>query len=341
LEWKVAIYQGRSSIRLRICGKMDFSTATHLMDLGISAIEYVLPSKSLSVRELEDAGLLVSRAEKLQNFGFERCYISDESADELALRAAAALLDNYGIRPESVDLLLYAGAIASSHHVAGGHFLSNFNYPATKLQFELGLTRASVAGISQAGCMGLTYAVKFAGDFVRSNAEAQCVLCVSADVLPRGVQREILYNVISDGACALMVTRNSTQNRILAHRSVTKGYYWDCIARKNEILAAYFPTAKNLIQDLLGGAECPPEDLRMVLPHNVSYRSWEILLDLIGVRKEQLFATNISQKGHVIAADNWINLKDATTANLLNPGDKLLAFNFGFGANWAATLIEH
>src|SRR5579864_3371685 len=82
------------------------------MDLGISAIEYVLPSKSLSVRELEQAGLLVSRAEQLQNFGFERCYISDESADELALRAATALLDNYGVKPESVDLLLYTGAIA-------------------------------------------------------------------------------------------------------------------------------------------------------------------------------------------------------------------------------------
>jgi 3-oxoacyl-[acyl-carrier-protein] synthase-3 len=131
------------------------------------------------------------------------------------------------------------------------------------------------------------------------------------------------------------------RNRILAHRSVTKGYYWDCVVRKNEILAAYFPTAKNLVQDLLRDAGCAPEDLRMVLPHNVSYRSWEILLDLIGMKKEQLYAENIPRKGHVIAADNWINLKDAMTANLLNRGDRLLAFNFGFGANWAATLIEH
>jgi 3-oxoacyl-[acyl-carrier-protein] synthase III len=311
------------------------------MNLGISAIEYVLPSRSLSVRELAEAGLLVSCAEHLQSFGFERCYISGESAEQLALRAAAALLDNCGVRPESVGLLLYAGAIPCSHRIEGKDFLSDFNYPATKLQYELGLTRASSAGISQAGCMGLTYAVKFATDFLCSNEEAECVLCVSADVLPKGVQREILYNVISDGACALMVTRNSRQNRILAHRSVTKGYYWDCISRKNEILAAYFPTAKNLVQDLLRDAGCAPEDLRMVLPHNVSYRSWEILLDLIGAKKEQLFAENISRKGHVIAADNWINLKDAMTANLLNPGDKVLAFNFGFGANWAATLIEH
>jgi 3-oxoacyl-[acyl-carrier-protein] synthase-3 len=311
------------------------------MNLGVSAIEYVLPSKSLSVRELEQAGLLVSSSEQLHSFGFDRCYISEESADELARRAAVALLGNCGVRPDAVDLLLYAGAIAPSHHIAGEHFLSSFNYPATKLQYELSLTHASVVGISQAGCMGLTYAVQVASDYLRGNGQAQYVLCVSADVLPNGVPREILYNVISDGACALMVTRNSSQNRILAHRSVTKGYYWDCIARKNEILAAYFPTAKNLVQDLLRGAGCAPEDLRIVLPHNVSYRSWEILLDLIGVKKEQLFAANISQKGHVIAADNWINLKDAMNANLLIPGDKLLAFNFGFGANWAATLIEH
>jgi 3-oxoacyl-[acyl-carrier-protein] synthase III len=81
------------------------------MNLGISVIEYVLPSKSLSVRELAEAGLLVSSAEHLQSFGFERCYISGESAEQLALRAAAALLDNCGVRPESVGLLLYAGAI--------------------------------------------------------------------------------------------------------------------------------------------------------------------------------------------------------------------------------------
>jgi 3-oxoacyl-[acyl-carrier-protein] synthase-3 len=311
------------------------------MNLGISAIEYILPSTSLSMQDLSAEGLLVSPAEQLQSFGFDRCYISGESAAELALKAAAALLDNCSVRPESVDLLLYAGAIAASHHIEGKDFLSNFNYPAAKLQYELGLTRASVVGVSQAGCMGLTYAAKFASDFLRSNQHAECALCVSADVLPKGAPREILYNVISDGACALLVTRNSMRNRILAHRSVTKGYYWDCVVRKNEILAAYFPTAKNLVQDLLRGAACAPEDLCMVLPHNVSYRSWEILLDLIGVKKEQLFAANISQKGHVIAADNWINLKDAMSANILNPGDKLLAFNFGFGANWAATLIEH
>jgi len=311
------------------------------MSPGIAAIEYVLPPGSFSLQELADAGLLASSPSQLQDFGFNRCYISNEPADELALRAAAALIKNADVEPVSIDLLLYASALAQNHQLATEDPLSGFNYPAAKIQYELGLTRASVAGISQAGCTGLNYAIKFAADILQANDNANRILCVSADVLPKGSKREILYNVISDGACALLVERRPARNQIIAQRSITKGYYWDCISRKNEIMAAYFPSARNLFQELLRAAECDPKDLRMVLPHNVSLRSWEILLDLLGVRKDQLFAENIPKKGHVIGADNWINLKDAMTSGVLKPGDKLLAFNFGFGANWTAALIEH
>ena len=311
------------------------------MSPGIGAIEYVLPAGSFSLHELADAELLVSSLNQLQDFGFDRCYISNEPAGELALRAAAALIKNADVEPDSIDLLLYASALSQNHQLATENSLSGFNYPAAKIQYELGLTRANVAGISQAGCTGLNYAIKFASDFLHANDNANRILCVSADVLPKGSKREIFYNVISDGACALLVERRTEGNQIIAQRSITKGYYWDCISRKNEIMAAYFPTAKNLFHELLRAAECEPKDLRLVLPHNVSLRSWEILLDLIGLRKDQLFAENIPKKGHVIGADNWINLKDATTSGVLKPGDKLLAFNFGFGANWTATLIEH
>lgn len=308
---------------------------------GISAIEYFLPPQSLCLCDLAKAGLLSSSPEQLREFGFDRCYVSDLPAEELALAAATRLLEKTDADPESIDLLLYASAIAPGHEIAGEQFLSHFNYPASKLQYDLGLSRAVAQGVSQAGCMGLTHAVKLACDFLCANPKAERVLCVSADVLPADAPHEILYNVISDGACALLVERGSARNRILAHRAVTKGYYWDCIARKQEIMAAYFPTAKNLIEDVLATAGCRASDLKLLLPHNVSRRSWEILLGLIAFRQDQLFWDNIAQKGHVIAADNWINLKDAMQRKLLKPGDKFLMFNFGFGANWAATLLEH
>jgi 3-oxoacyl-[acyl-carrier-protein] synthase-3 len=311
------------------------------MHIGISAIEYALPPESLSLQELARDKRLSSSPEQLQRLGFDRCYVSSVPAEALALQACTALLEREAIDPEDVDLLVYSGAIASSHHILNQDFLSNFNYPAAKLQFELGLLRAGAIGISQSGCMGFTNAVKFATDFLRANEAANHVLCVGADVLPQDAHREILYNVISDGGCALLVKRNCPRNRVLAHGSVTKGYYWDCISSRNEVMAAYFPTAKNLIQKVLRESECHPDQVRLLIPHNVSLRSWEILLDLIGIRKEQLFHQNIARKGHVIVADNWINLKDAVEEGRLRPGDKFLSFNFGFGANWAATLMEH
>jgi 3-oxoacyl-[acyl-carrier-protein] synthase-3 len=151
----------------------------------------------------------------------------------------------------------------------------------------------------------------------------------------------MMYNVISDGACAVLLEKKCGRNRILAYRQITKGYYWDAIARKNEITAAYFPTARNIVRDALADAGLDSSDISCILPHNVSLRSWEILLGLIQIGREKLFAENIAKMAHVIAADNWINLQAATETGKLCHGDKLLLFTFGFGANWACMVLEH
>jgi 3-oxoacyl-[acyl-carrier-protein] synthase-3 len=151
----------------------------------------------------------------------------------------------------------------------------------------------------------------------------------------------MLYSVISDGACALLVSRNAARNRVVAHRQVTKGYYWNSAVMRNEIIAAYFPTARNLISHTLAQAGLTPQEVGAIIPHNVSLRSWEILLGLLGIEPERLFADNISRIGHVIAADNWINLKDAGESGRLYTGQNVLLFNFGYGANWSCTVLEH
>jgi 3-oxoacyl-[acyl-carrier-protein] synthase III len=309
----------------------------------LSAIEYVLPETAESLADLERSGQIETPAERLRAFGFDRIRISAEPAETLAARAIARLLDTTGIDPASVDALFHAGALPVSQAVRGPgtHVLEGFNYPVTKLQYELGLERATVAGVSQAGCTGLMTAIRLATDFLSAHASAARVICSSADVLPHGAPREFMYNVISDGACAVLVERDGPRNRLLAHRQVTKGYYWDAMSMKNEIIAAYFPTAQRVVQDTLQSIGLSGTDIARVIPHNVSLRSWEILMGLLGLPRERLFADNIAPNGHVIAADNFINLKDATDRGLVQPGDRLLLFNFGFGANWACMVIEH
>ncbi len=312
------------------------------MPIGIAAIEYELPDHSVGLEELERGGRLESSAATLAGFGFGSVRISDRPAVELASTALGRLLDRAAVAAESIDALFFAGAIPRSHTVrdAGG-LLDDFSYPVARLAYEHGLINAMAIGISQVGCMGLMTAVKLAAEFLRAHPASGRAVCVSADVLPPDAGREIIYNVISDGACAVLVERDSPCNHILVHRQVTKGYYWDAAVKRNEIVAAYFPTGRNLIRDTLDGLGLIPADVSLVLPHNVSRRSWEILLPLVGIAPDRLFADNIASKGHVIAADNFINLKDADETGLLKAGDRLLLFNFGFGANWGCLVLEH
>lgn len=309
---------------------------------GISAIAYELPERRLTLEELDERALLPGGASRLRTLGFEHVHVSDVDGCELALRAVRRLAALHPFDPEGVDALFYAGALPASHAVgAGGGPLDGFCYPSARLQYELGLLNASVTGVGQTGCVGLLRAVQLAADFLASHPEAARVLAVSSDVLAPDQPREILYSAISDGACAVLVERDAPGNRLLAYRNVSKGYYWDVNARAAEIVAAYFPTARTIVRDTIAAAGLTPGDIAWVVPQNVARRSWEILMELLALPSARLYADNIASKGHVIAADNFINLADAAGAGLLSRGDRLLLFNFGFGANWSCMLLEH
>jgi 3-oxoacyl-[acyl-carrier-protein] synthase-3 len=310
------------------------------MSVHIAAIEYELPATSRSLEELAQQGRLRSSVDVLRTFGFERAWIAESDGEPLLCRAAQRLMEQHSIDPASVNVVLYAGATPAAHGGRDG-LLGGFSYPAAKLQYDLGLVNARTIGISQSGCLGLMTALSVGRAMVRADASIRRVLCVSVDVLPAGSTREILYNVISDGACAVLLERGEGPDRILAERQITKGYYWDCEALGNEIVAAYFPTARTIIRDTLAAASLSLDDVALVLPHNVSRRSWEILLQLTGLHPEQLYADNIAAKAHVISGDNFINLRDAQSAGRLRRGDRLLMFNFGFGASWACMVLEH
>ena len=76
------------------------------------------------------------------------------------------------------------------------------------------------------------------------------------------------------------------------------------------------------------------------MPHNVSARSWEILLRLSGLPNARLWTDNIARRGHTLAGDNFINLRDALAAGAVTPGQKVLLFAYGFGAHWTGLALE-
>ena len=320
-------------------------------DVGIAGVAYHLPATVMSVRELAAAGLLAGEPAPLEQFGFVRAHVArDETAWEMATRAARRVLEETDTDPGDVDVVLYAGAPASSSvvpcvtsgnaalHLAELNEL--FRYPVSLLQNELDLVNARVIGVGQQGCASVLSAIELGRAMLMTDPDVSVVLCVAADRMPDNAARDVVYNVISDGACAVLLRRGAPMNRVLGTHQISKPMPWDA-SLDAEVVAAYFPTAVAVIERALRKTRLSLDDVAMIIPHNVSLRSWEILMGMLGMPMEKLFSANIARVGHTMSADNVVNLRDAQDAGLLRRGDRVLLFTFGFGLNWAAMVLEH
>jgi 3-oxoacyl-[acyl-carrier-protein] synthase III len=315
---------------------------------GMSGIAYSLPAQRRSLSELAAAGQLQSDASLLSQFGFDGVHVADEETPySLALAAATRVLGEQDVPADSIDQLIYCGTSALAFSPRGSATgaacrlatTRRFQYPATRLQYDLGLERASAIAVDQLACTSLFAAVRLARATIAAG-EARRVLCVSAEFFPECAGREAIFNVTADAGCAVLVDAVAHRNRIVASAESTKGYYWDADALRNEIIASYFPTAKHVIDETLRRAGWLRGDVTWVIPHNVSVRSWEILLGLVGIPRARLWDRNVPRIGHTLAGDNFINLRDAIDDGSVRPGDRLLVFSYGYGAHWTALAVE-
>jgi 3-oxoacyl-[acyl-carrier-protein] synthase III len=285
----------------------------------------------------------------LERFGFDRVRVAvDETPYDLAFQAATTLLREHDIDPSTIDALIYGGAPGSIAFAKPGDAAARarglcdarrFEYPATRLQFDLGLDRATVLGIDQLACTAILGGVRLARALCVAEGLKR-VLCVASEFYPAEAGREAITNCTSDAACALLVERNAVRNRIVGGASVTKGYYWSASAMRDEVMASYFPTAAHVMQRTIADAGWTPDSVTWVIPHNVSGTSWEILLRLAALPNARLWGDNIARIGHTLSGDNFINLQDALDRSDVVPGDKLLLFAYGYGAHWTGLALE-
>jgi 3-oxoacyl-[acyl-carrier-protein] synthase-3 len=317
-------------------------------DVGIRGLAAALPPTTLTLEQLAERGMIASSPTDLASFGFRAAHLADSQHDggSLVKEAARRALDDANLKPEDIGLVVWSSALAHGHireRTAGedsGEVLWLFRYPSGWLQDELGLDRAETVAVAQQGCASMFAALRLARASLLADPELCHALCVGVDVLPPGSTREILYNVISDGACAVVVSRDCPRERWLGYRQISRGYYWDTPARQAEILAAYFPTSRLCITEILRAHKLKPTDIDWVVPSGVQRTSWDILLDLVGIPADRLYQAGESF-GHTILADNVLLMERLRADPRVASGAKLLLFTYGFGSSWCSLLLEH
>ncbi len=316
---------------------------------AIAGISYAFPAGSRTVAELAQERQLTSSPETLQSFGFGSVHVAvEESPYDLALVASTRLLDEAGIDRSSVGLLIYGGtpgsmSFASAEQAedgaAGLCTMSRFKYPASRLQYDLDLSNAWTFAVDQLACTTLLGAARIARSLCLTEG-IERALCVSSEFFPVNAGREAIFNCTSDAACAVLIERNGERNRLVSATTVTKGYYWDVDALRDEIVASYFPTARHVMLKTIADAGWAPGDVDWIIPHNVSMRSWQILSGLIRLPNARLFTDNIARHGHTLAGDNFINYRDAIDGGCIKRGQRVVMFSYGFGAHWTGVAVE-
>jgi 3-oxoacyl-[acyl-carrier-protein] synthase-3 len=315
---------------------------------GIPTIEYLVPPLRYSVRDLHARDLLLSQPEAMEELGFRYGLMWDRPATDVAVELVGKLLKSANIDPADVDLFINATAIADSSLVPPSYsapttdenrHLQQFMHSSARVQDEVGMINAKTMGLSEISCSSLMTAIWTAQALLTQEGK-DIAVCINVDKFPDGYKREVVYNVVSDSACGVIVQRGAKANRIVTHESMTRGYYWDSDRRQNEMLASYFTTGSRIVQKTLKSARMTLDDIALMIPHNVSLRSWQILSNLIGYPIEKVYTGNIAEMAHSIAADNFINLKDALEEGRLAQGQHTMLYTFGLGAHWGCMVLE-
>jgi 3-oxoacyl-[acyl-carrier-protein] synthase-3 len=315
--------------------------------IGMSGVAGVLAPTRLDIEQLAAAGLLTSAPAVLREFGFERAHVADGGCEpgSMALQAAREAVADAGLNPGDIDLLVWASArpenqIRPRPGTLAPDLFDGFRYQSAWLQEALGLDDAEVIAVAQQGCSTMFSALRAARAILASEPDRSHALCVAADVLPCGSPREILYNVISDGACAVVLSRDCATERWIGFRQISRGYFWDPVERAPEIMAAYFLLGRQVIQDLLDAHNLRPDEVDVVLPTGINRTSWDVMLRLVGIPADRLYAGPVPF-GHTISADTFIHLDHLRRTAQVAPGARMLMFTYGFGSSWCALLLEH
>ncbi len=309
----------------------------------LSHFASALGSIQQTVEQAEAAGQLVSPAAALRGAGFDshRLCTAGETAYDLAARA----LDSSAIDTARIDAIVYSTCLPQNGNLGdpvafekSGDVKHLMHFPASELQAAFGMHRAFVIGLNQQACTGMLGALRIGRSLLLSEAWLNNVLCITADRFPVGARYEQSYNLISDGAACCLLSRQPAALRLLQVHHISNGAMVD--ASDEETAASYFNYSCRLVEETLSRAGLALADVRWVVPQNTNRTALTVLARLLHIDAAQLYCPTMPSCGHVISADNVLNLSSLCAAGPLARGDRVLTFMAGYGSNWQCALLE-
>jgi 3-oxoacyl-[acyl-carrier-protein] synthase-3 len=278
--------------------------------------------------------------------GIKNRYISkSETTTSLATEAGKKALENSGIDPNEIGLLIVATFTPD-----------NFTPSvACMVQRGLGLNHIPMMAFDiNAACSGFIYALTAASAMLAAMPNCKYGLVIGSEVVSRVIDYKDRGTCIlfGDGAGAVIVGRREN-SRLLSYLD-SKGDD-DILCAKNaeglkgspkplsmngrEVYQFAVEIIPESINSVLDRSGCSLKDVRYVICHQANERIIAAAENRLGAQPGQ-FVRNIEKYGNTSAASIPILLDELNRDNKLNRGDKIILVGFGGGLTWGAVMFE-
>jgi 3-oxoacyl-[acyl-carrier-protein] synthase III len=302
--------------------------------IGLTHTAYYLPERVDDVRSwARRAGHSAACVAQLERVGVR--YYRDaagESVASMAMKAIDALIRSSGLSPNTLDCMIYTHTLQGS--------VAPPPMSLTRIVCDtFGFVHAEAFSFAQQHCASLLGALRVIRAMFVARPALRRVLLVGADAMPVASERLIEgAGLMSDGACAALIERDSPVNRLIAVRTHASGLAWQGALGQQEshLATQYFLSARQLIATVASDAGLEPTAIQRILPHHLDLPAWHRVLSSLGIARERLFTENFSRIAHVSVSDPIINLTDCHSLLWNEP---LLLFAHGVGGFSSAALL--
>lgn len=279
----------------------------------------------------------------------ERRVSKDMGTCGLAIEAAKQAIDDAGIDPKEIDLIVLA---TSSGDRA---------FPAAAMDVQAAIGAVNAVGFDiTAACSGFIFGLHIAHSFFAAGIY-KTALIIGAETLSKVVDWTDRGTCIlfGDGAGAAVVRASETGIiRTLMGSDGTKGWTLECQARNlgncvngikpelgfmkmdgKEVFKFAVRKVPEIVAQILEDAQMDPEEIKYFVLHQANFRILEAASRRLKVPMDRI-PVNIDRYGNTSAASVPILLDELKRDGKLERGDKLVLAGFGSGMTWGATLLE-
>ncbi|MDQ7225875.1 beta-ketoacyl-ACP synthase III [Staphylococcus haemolyticus] len=263
----------------------------------------------------------------------------DQDTSDLAFEASKKAIEDAGIIPADIDMIIVATATGDMP----------FPSVANILQEKLG-TRKVPTMDQLAACSGFMYSMITAKQYVQSG-DYKNILVVGADKLSKitDLTDRSTAVLFGDGAGAVVIGEVSEGRGIISYEMGSDGnggkYLYlnkdtgKLVMNGREVFKFAVRIMGEASTRVVDKAGLQSDDIDMFIPHQANIRIMESARERLGIEREKM-SVSVNRFGNTSAASIPLSISQELENGRIKDDDTLVLVGFGGGLTWGAMVIK-